>query len=83
MKNLKIYINTIYKPAFITLCAGLALFAIALGILAVNLHTEILTGESDVIYRYPDMIEKILFPLYILLPTVFIVDLNERKRKAA
>lgn len=80
MKNLKIYLNTFYRPAFITLSMGLAIFSVALCLLALNLRADILAGESDIVYRYPQMIEKVLFPIYILLPITFIVDINERKK---
>lgn len=82
MKKMKIYLNTFYRPAFLVLCLGLTVFSLTLITLSVNLHQEMLAGESDIIYRYPQMIEKILFPLYILLPTIFTVDMNERKKKA-
>ncbi len=81
MKNFKRYVNTLYKPSFIMLCIGLGIFSLSMIIFASNLHTEILMGESDVIYRYPPMLEKILFPLYILFAVTFIVDLNERKNR--
>lgn len=82
MKNIKKYFNTFYRPAFLTLSIGLALFSLTLCALAINLRADILAGESDVIYRYPKMMEQILFPLYILLPITFVVDFNERKKKA-
>ena len=82
MKKMKKYINSIYRPAFITLCIGLTLFSLTLCVLAVNLRMEILAGESDILFKYPKMLEKALFPLYILLPTTFLVDLNERKKKS-
>ena len=82
MKNLRKYINTIYSPAFLILCIGLAIFSFTLCVLAVSLRAEILAGESDIIYRYPQMLEKVLFPIYILLPITFIVDLNERKKRS-
>jgi hypothetical protein len=49
-------------------------------ILAFNLRVDIIAGESDVIYIYPKMIEKILFPLYILLPSTLAVDIKERSK---
>lgn len=82
MRKFKKYINTFYRPAFLTLSIGLGIFALSLCILATDLHSEILAGESDIIYRYPKMLEEILFPLYILLPVTFIVDLNERKKRS-
>lgn len=82
MKNIKRYINTMYFPAFVALSIGLALFSIMLCALAINLRADILSGKSDMIYRYPQMIEKIVFPLYILLPVTFVVDMNERKKKS-
>ena len=82
MKNLKKYINTIYPPAFILLCLGLSIFVLTLTILAVNMRIDMLTNKTDILFRYPDMLEKIIFPLYILMPIVFIVDLNERNKKS-
>lgn len=79
MKNARKYFNSFYPPAFLTLCIGLAIFSLAITILAVNLHMDLLAEKTDIIYRYPKMIEEILFPLYILLPVIFVVDLNERK----
>lgn len=80
MRKIRNYINSIYRPAFIMLCIGLSIFSATICILAVNLRADMLAGASDVIYRYPQMIEKILFPIYILLPITFVVDLNERKK---
>ena len=82
MRKIRNYINSIYRPAFIMLCIGLSIFSATICILAVSLRADMLSGSSDVIYRYPKMIEKILFPLYILLPITFVVDLNERKNKS-
>ncbi len=82
MRKIRNYVNSIYRPAFLILCTGLAIFSATICILAVNLRVDILKGASDVIYRYPQMIEKTLFPLYILLPITFVVDINERKNKS-
>ncbi len=80
MKKFIIYINSMYRPSFILLCLGLAVFSFMLILLALNLHSEILAGSSDVIYRYPKMLEKIIFPLYLLLPTSFAMDTKERSK---
>ena len=80
--KLRKYINSIYKPAFVTLCIGLSLFSLGLCILAVNLRMDILAGKSDIIYRYPDMLKEIIFPIYIIIPMVFVIDLNERNKKS-
>jgi hypothetical protein len=40
-----------------------------------------LAGESDMIYTYPKMMEEILFPLCILLPTTLAIDIKERNKK--
>lgn len=80
MKKLRKYFDTFYPPAFITLCVGLAIFSLTICVLAVNLRLEILAGKSDLIYRYPKMIEEVIFPLYILIPVILVVDLNERKK---
>lgn len=82
MRKIRNYINSIYRPAFIMLCSGLAIFSVTICILAVSLRMDMLSGASDVIYRYPQMIEKILFPLYILFAITFVVDLNERTNKS-
>lgn len=81
MKSFKKYINTMYNPAFVMLCVGLTIFSITLCALAINLRADILSGKSDMIYRYPQMIEKVVFPLYILIPIIFVVDMNERSKK--
>ena len=80
MKKFRIYINTMYRPSFLILCIGLAIFSLSLCMLAINLRADILAGESDIIYRYPKMIEEILFPSYILLPTTFAIDIKERSK---
>ena len=82
MKRFKLYINTFYRPAFIALCIGLAIFSLSLCIFATNLRADIIAGESDFIYKYPVILEKILFPIYILIPVTLIVDLNERKKRS-
>ena len=79
---MKKYIQTMYRPAYITLCLGLFVFCVSLVALAISLRQEILSGATDIIYRYPKMIEKILFPLYIFIPVVFLIDLNERQNKS-
>lgn len=81
MKKINRYIKTMYRPSYLVLCLGLALFSLTLLIFALNLHSDISLGESDVIFRYPRMLEQILFPLYIFIPIVFVIDLNERKKK--
>ena len=81
MNKLKNYINSMYPPAFIVLSLGLAVFSLTLCILAVNLRIDFLLGESDIVYRYPKMIEEIIFPLYILFPVVLAVDTKERYRR--
>ena len=82
MKAVKHYIGTMYRPSYIVLCIGSALFAISLLILSLSMHQEILAGESDIIYRYPKMLEEVLFPLIIFLPITLGIDLNERKKKS-
>lgn len=81
MKKIKQYINTMYPPSFFVLCIGLAIISLTMIGIAISLRAEILSGESDVIYRYPQMIEELLIRTFIFLPTVFIIDLNERKNK--
>ena len=79
---MKKYINTMYHPAFLILCVGLSLFACSLLALAINLRMDMLSNQSVIIHRYLDMLEKIIFPLYILLPVTFVIDLNERNKKS-
>ena len=81
MKKIFNYINTMYKPSFIVLCLGLSIIAITMIILAVSLRNEILAGESDIIYRYPKMLEEIMLRAAIFFPAVILIDLNERKKK--
>ena len=81
MRRIRLYINTMYPPAYLVLCIGLALFSIIICLLAVNLRIDIMAGESDIVYRYPQMINEALFPLYILLPTTFAIDTKERSKK--
>ena len=80
MKKFKLYINTMYRPSYILLCLGLAIFSLLLLTLSLNLHADIMAGKSDIIYRYPKMIEKITFPLYVLLPTSLAIDIHERNK---
>ncbi len=82
MKKIFHYINTMYRPSFIVLTIGLTIISIALTLLAVSLRAEMLAGETDVIYRYPKMIEEVVLRAAIFLPPVFLIDLNERKKKA-
>ena len=81
MKKIRFYINTMYPPAYWMLCIGLAIFSFMLCWLAINLRADILAGKIDTIYTYPKMIEEILFPIYILLPTTFAIDIKERSKK--
>ena len=80
MKKIKIYINTMYRPSFTVLCIGLTLIALILVGIALSLRAEILSGESDVIYRYPKFIEELIIRIAIFVPTVLLIDLNERKK---
>ena len=81
MKRLNTYIYTMYKPAFILLVITLSVLSILLVCLAVSLRNELLTGESDVIYRYPKMLEMILLPTAPTFPIIFAIDIKERKKK--
>ena len=80
MKKFKIYINTMSPYAYLLLSVGLTIFSINLCLLAINLRFDMLSGESDIIYRYPQMIKEIILPLYILLPTTFAIDIKERRK---
>lgn len=82
MKAIKNYFSTMYRPAYLVLCTSLFLFSIALLSLALTLHRELIAGESDLIYRYPKMIEDVIFPMIILLPVALASDINERKKKS-
>lgn len=82
MKLIKKYVRTMYPPAYITLCIGFALFTLSILALAMSMRAEILAGEVDLIYRYPKMLEKALFPMLILMPVILGIDLNERKKKS-
>ena len=79
---MKKYINTMYRPAFLILCVGLSIFACSLLALAINLRMDMLSNQGGILHRYPQMLEKIIFPLYILLPVTFVIDLNERNKKS-
>ena len=81
MKKIFNYINTMYKPSFIVLCIGLSIIAVTMIILAVSLQNEILAGESDIIYRYPKMLEEIALRAAVFFPAVILIDLNERRKK--
>lgn len=80
MRKIKNYIETMYRPSFLMLGAGLAVFSASLIYLSLLLRADLAAGESDIIYRYPKMLEDICMPLYILLPTTILTDLNERKK---
>ena len=81
MKKISNYINTMYRPSFIVLCIGLTIVALTMIILAVSMREEMLNGASDIIYRYPKMLEEIAQRSAIFFPAVFIIDLNERRKK--
>ena len=81
MKKFNAYISTMYKPAFLLLVICLTVLSILLLFIAVSLRQEILAGESDVIYRYPHMLEIILFPTAPTFPIIIAIDIKERKRK--
>ena len=80
MKKVKKYLETMYRPSFLMLAAGLAVFSATLIYLSVLLRADLAAGDSDIIYRYPKMLESICLPLYIFLPVTLFVDLNERKK---
>lgn len=82
MNLIKKYVNSMYPPAYITLCIGFALFTLSILALAMSMRAEMLAGEVDLIYRYPKMLEEALFPMLILMPVVLGIDLNERKKKS-
>ena len=81
MKKIFNYINTMYKPSFTMLCVGLSIIALTMIILAVSMRNEMLAGASDIIYRYPKMLEEILLRAAVFFPAVLIIDLNERRNK--
>ena len=80
MKKVKKYLESMYRPSFIFLCVGLAVFSASLIHLALLLRADLAAGECDIIYRYPQMIEEICFPLYILVPIALLTDINERRK---
>ena len=82
MKKIFNYINTMYKPSFAVLCIGLSIIALTMIILAISMRNEMLAGASDIIYRYPKMLEEIALRAAVFFPTVMIIDLNERRKKA-
>ena len=75
------YINTMYPAAYRTLVLGLTLFAISIIAYALKLHSDILAGDGDIIYRYPKMLASILHPMAVLVPITIAVDINERKKQ--
>ena len=81
MKRLNTYISTMYKPTFLLLVISLTVLSTLLLFIAVSLRQEILAGESDVIYRYPKMLEMILLPTAPTFPIIFAIDIKERKKK--
>ena len=81
MKKFNAYISTMYKPAFLLLVICLTVLSILLLFIAVSLRQDILAGESDVIYRYPQMLEMILLPATATFPIIIVIDIKERKRK--
>lgn len=80
MKYLIFYINSMYKPAFGLLCAGLGISAALFITLALSLHNELLSGSRDLFYRVGEAVEAISFPLLLAMTVSFAVDLNERSR---
>ena len=82
MKKAHHYINTMYPAAYRTLVLGLTLFAISIIAYALKLHSDLLAGDSDIIYRYPKILADILHPMAVLVPITILVDINERKKKS-
>lgn len=81
MKKISDYINTMYRPSFIVLCIGLTIVAVTMIILAVSMREDMLNGASDIIYRYPKMLEEIALRATVFFPAVLAIDLNERRKK--
>lgn len=80
MKNVSKYISTMYAPSRRILTLGLFIFLLSLLAFALSLHSELAAGSIGLIHIYPAMLEKVIFPLPILLAATLLTDLNERKR---
>ena len=76
------HINKLSKASFKMLSWGLFIFSFSLCSLAVNLCGEYKSGASDLIYRYPQMLEEITLPLIFLVGVSLILDINEKRRQA-
>lgn len=81
MKKFYDYINTMYRPSFLALSFGLAVFALGLVLLSLDLHADILAGKVHLQNEYASMLSELTYPLCILLPLTMLVDLNERRKK--
>ena len=81
MKRLCKYIGTMYRPSFIILCIGLAIFSISLTALAVSLRADILAEEYNAIYTYKVIIKELFIRSAIFFPVILLIDFNERKKK--
>lgn len=82
MKKITQYINTMYRPSYIVLCIGLAVISLASIAIAIHIRNEMLAGKSDIIYIYPKIIEELFLRVIVFIPTVLLVDLNERKKRS-
>ena len=60
---------------------GLLVFSSSLCALAINLCNDYRGGASDLIYRYPPLLEEITLPLVLLVGASLILDINEKRRQ--
>ena len=59
---------------------GLFVFSSSLCALAVKLCQEAGAGATDLMYRYPPMLEAITYPIIVLIAVALIIDVNEKQR---
>lgn len=81
MKGIYRYINTMYRPSFVTLIFGLSMISAGLCALAVTLRQEQLSGTRGISLIYSSMLEELIFPLILLLAVTLAVDAAEREKR--
>ena len=74
------HVNKMNALSFQMLRAGLFVFSSSLCALAVNLSQEARAGATDLIYRYPQMLEAITYPLVVLIAVALAIDVNEKQK---
>ena len=75
------HINRMSKTSFNMLSLGLLVFSSSLCALAVNLCNDYRGVASDLIYRYPPLLEEITVPFIFLVGASLILDINEKRRQ--